>query len=79
MIISATEFRKRFGEFLSKVENGETYAISRRGKIIALLTPVKRIVDKGFPFVSESRKSSKVKPESLSEKQIIRKLLNQKF
>lgn len=70
--INAKEARRRLGELLSEVENGETYTIVRKGKVVARLLPVRRSEGETFPDLSDFRASIQIKSKSFSAKKLIR-------
>ena len=64
--INAKQARKQLGELIDAAERGESTVITRRGKKVAELGPVKARRRK-LPDLSAFRASLKVKGKSLSE------------
>ena len=64
--INAKQARKQLGELIDAAERGESTVITRRGKKVAELGPVKTRRRK-LPDLSAFRASLKVKGKSLSE------------
>ena len=53
--ITATELRKHLFEYLEKVENGETVAISRNGKVVASMKAEASEADQALNCLREMR------------------------
>jgi prevent-host-death family protein len=65
MEINAKEARARLSDLLRRAEKGEEVLLSRRGKKIARLVPVKK-VQKALPSLKEFRASIRTKGQPLS-------------
>jgi prevent-host-death family protein len=65
MEVSVKETRKNFSSLLDKTEKGEEILITRRGKRIAKIVPLKN-TSKHLPDLSQFRASISVKSEGLS-------------
>jgi len=65
--VSMKEARKHLGDLVRAAERGESVVITRRGKEVARLVPAEQERPKGFPDLTEFRKSIKLKGKSLSE------------
>ena len=66
MEINAKEARARLSDLLKKAEMGEEVLLSRRGKKIARLIPIKK-VQKTLPSLKEFRASIRIKGQPLSK------------
>jgi len=66
--INAKQARKQLGELIDAAERGETVVITRRGKKVAELGPVrKRPPRRGLPDLTAFRASLKVTGGSLTD------------
>ena len=65
MEISAKEARVRLSDLLKRAEKGEEVLLSRRGKKVARIVPVKK-VQKTLPSLKEFRASIRIKGQPLS-------------
>jgi len=67
------ELREKFSEFVRRAERGETFGITKRGKLIAEIGPVRQEqvdLNEAFARMDEIRKRSK-KPKHISVKELI--------
>ena len=58
--INAKDVRKRLGELLTEVQNGQTIMITKRGKAVARMVPPETDSERTFPDLSDFRASIKV-------------------
>lgn len=65
--INIKELRDHLAHFISQVEAGEQITITRRGKVVAQLTPPPVPPQKQLPDLTEFRASIKLKGEAMSE------------
>jgi len=65
--INAKQARKQLGDLIDAAERGESVVITRRGKEVAELGPVRKRSRPGLPDLTEFRASIKVKGRSLTE------------
>jgi prevent-host-death family protein len=65
MEINVKDARSRLSELIDRVEDGNEIIISRRGKKVARLVPLK--IKKNLPSMKEFRASLKLKGEALSD------------
>ena len=65
MEIGAKEARVRLSDLLKRAEKGEEVLLSRRGKKVARIVPVKT-VQKTLPSLKEFRASIRIKGQPLS-------------
>ncbi len=65
--INLKEARSRLSDLVSAAEHGETTVITRRGKRVACIGPVKPKRRRGLPDLSAFRASIKVKGKPLSQ------------
>jgi prevent-host-death family protein len=65
--INAKEARKKLGDLINAAERGESVVITRRGKKVAELGPVRKRSRRGLPDLTAFRASIKVKGRSLTE------------
>jgi prevent-host-death family protein len=65
--INAKQARKRLGRLIDAAEGGESFVITRRGRKVAELGPVRRRRRPKLPDLSAFRASLKVKGKSLSQ------------
>ncbi len=56
--IPVTRVQRRFGGILKRVENGETFHITRRGKIVAVLTPCLPAAKNAYAELRELQKKN---------------------
>ena len=74
LMMQAIEARKRWGELLKMVENGQTVAITRYGRVVAHVTPAQTIENAGCKEAVERfrRRRAKWQPLDLSIEEILR-------
>lgn len=65
--VNVKELRDHLAHFLTQVEAGEEIKITRRGKVVATLTPPPKQAPRPLPDLTEFRASIKLKGESMSE------------
>ena len=65
MEINVKDARSRLSELIDRFEDGNEIIISRRGKKVARLVPLK--IKKNLPSMKEFRASLKLKGEALSD------------
>ena len=65
--VSMKEARQRLSDLVRAAERGETTVITRRGRRVARIMPVLEKPRKGFPDLTEFRKSIKIKGKPMSE------------
>ena len=65
--INAKQARKQFGELIDAAERGESVVITRRGKRVAELGPLRSRRRKEFPDLSGFRASIRARGKSMSE------------
>jgi len=56
--ISVTQVQRRFSSILKRVENGETFHITRRGKIVAVITPCLPATKNAYAELRELQKKN---------------------
>jgi prevent-host-death family protein len=64
--ISIREARKRLGDIVDAAERGEKTVITRRGRQVAVVEPIRPAKGRPLPDLSEFRASIAVKGKSLS-------------
>ena len=65
--VSLKEARRRLGHLVTAAEHGESVVITRRGKTVARIVPAVQKRRRGFPDLTEFRKSIKIKGRSLTD------------
>ena len=65
--VSLKEARRRLSDLVRAAERGESTIITRRGKKVARLVPAGEPKPKGFPDLTEFRRSIKIKGKPLSQ------------
>ncbi|HUU43530.1 MAG TPA: type II toxin-antitoxin system prevent-host-death family antitoxin [Planctomycetota bacterium] len=65
--INAKQARKQLGELIDAAERGESVVITRRGKRVAEIGPVRSRRHRKMPDLSEFRASVKVNGRSMSD------------
>ena len=65
--VNAKQARKRLGNLIDAAQGGESIVITRRGRKVAELGPVRTRRRRTMPDLSAFRASLKVKGKSLSE------------
>lgn len=65
--INIKELRDHLAHFITQVEAGEEIKITRRGKVVATLTPPPVQSPHQLPDLTEFRASIKLKGEAMSE------------
>ncbi|KPJ52095.1 MAG: hypothetical protein AMS16_06865 [Planctomycetes bacterium DG_58] len=65
--INAKQARKQLGELIDAAERGESTVITRRGKRVAELGPVRSRRRRKLPDLSTFRASVKIKGKSMSK------------
>ncbi len=65
--INAREARKRLGNLIDAAERGESIVITRRGKKVAEIGPVRKRRRRRLPDLAKFRAGVKVKGKSLSD------------
>jgi prevent-host-death family protein len=64
--VNIRQARRRLSEIVDAAERGESVIITRRGRNVACVSPVKPVARRRLPDLSEFRKSLKVKGRALS-------------
>lgn len=70
--VNIRQARERLSHLLAEAEKGKTVTITRRGRVVAQLTPPPRTGR--FPDLTDFRNSIKVKPGAPSGAELVRAL-----